>query len=198
MRIAGTDTTHRAGQATKQRARGSRSEPRRYTTPFRRGPGSIHKEFSRQPSPANVSERVPLLAINSTRTTERPLADCARTRSGLHAALAEGTDGQFNDAPAAGDAPACRRCRPPKLSSVCDRVTHMVKVSCAILAISWPMRGRYIRFERVSWCGGSQRLAQLDRSLFPTAPVRMTTRTPAIARRPVGVDGWAPVTRTAG
>ncbi len=66
LRIAGTGTTHRAGQATRQRARGSRSEPRRYTTPFRRGPGSIHREFSPQASPANVSERVPLLAIGST------------------------------------------------------------------------------------------------------------------------------------
>ena len=60
LRIAGTGTTHRAGRATRRRARGSRSEPRRYATPFRRGPGSIHKEFSPQPSPANVFRASPV------------------------------------------------------------------------------------------------------------------------------------------
>ena len=60
LRIAGTGTTHRAGRATKRRVRGSRSEPRRYATPFRRGPGSIHKEFSPQPSPANVFRASPV------------------------------------------------------------------------------------------------------------------------------------------
>jgi hypothetical protein len=60
-RIARTGTTRCVCQAKRRRARGSRSAPRRYSKRFRRGPGSIHKEFSRRTSPANV--KVPLLAI---------------------------------------------------------------------------------------------------------------------------------------